>query len=602
MNSKKYENLSKDELIFLLMKSEKLNDKLIESHQKKDLNHEKYSKQLEVENQTLKNKLEEKNNKNKKLEEKNKKYNNANKELKNQYKIIYDEHQMTLVEYREFREKVQIILSELYDKKELITKQIFNIFCPSTEKTRKVNKAANEAEAVAEGQGISKKDKKSPGRKQGSSNYPDDIPVNETVEINPEETVCPNCGKELTYAGYDESTKIKMESLLSAIKYIVNKMVCTNCKKIYQGKIDNVFGHSPATPSFVADIVDMKYNLNIPIDRYSKYLKNNGYNISTQCLSNYVLTAAKHLKPLYEHLKFKLGHNASNVIYVDETPFKVIDECNKEKKRAKCYVFGYTTSTYEHPIVLYDYSIDRTTEQAEEILKDFDGYLICDKYSGYNAFKDKGVKIQLCWAHIRRYINDEYKLLSLEQQKTSVSGKFLKHINDLFAYEAKLREERLTPDEIKLRRNSDEYFQTKNSLRKLIDEYLVDVENGGLLAKALKYINNCWKDAFTFFENGHVDIHNNKAENMLRHVVIGRKNSLFAKTANGASSSMLLYSIVATAKSNGLKVKEYLEYLFESLNPLFNKNYECLSDSDMELLEENLPWSKKSIEKFSILT
>lgn len=601
MNNNKYQKLSKEELIDLLIKSEKLNDKLIETNQKNELSNDKYSRQLEVDNQALKKKIEHEINKNKQLEDKNKKYSKKNKELKKEYKLVYDEHQMTLVEYREYQEKVQIILLELYDKKELVTKQIYNTFCLSSEKTRKINKAVNEAEAVASGQGISKKEKKEPGRKEGSSNYANKLKPDETVELNPEETICPECGGELTYAGCDESIKIKMESVLNAIKYVLNKMVCTNCKKMYQAKVDNVFGHSAATPSFVADIVDMKYNLNIPIDRYSKYLKSNGYNISTQCLSNYVLTAATHLKPIYDHLKYKLANNTSKVIYVDETPFKVIDECNKEKKRSKCYVFGYTTSSYEHPIVIYDYSIDRTTVQAEEILKDFDGYIICDKYSGYNVFKDKGVKLQLCWAHIRRYINDEYKLLSLEQQKNSLSGKFLKHINDLFAYEAKLKEERLTPDEIKIRRNSDEYFQTKNSLRNLIDEYLVDIENDGLLAKALKYINNCWDDAFTFFENGHIEIHNNKSENILRHVVIGRKNSLFAKTANGASSSMLLYSIVATAKANGLKVKEYLEDLFETLNPLLNKNYEFLSESDIELLEENLPWSKKSRENFSIL-
>jgi hypothetical protein len=72
----------------------------------------------------------------------------------------------------------------------------------------------------------------------------------------------------------------------------------------------------------------------------------------------------------------------------------------------------------------------------------------------------------------------------------------------------------------------------------------------------------------TNLEDGHIELHNNRAENAIRPFVIGR-NWLFSGSPQGAEASATLYSLIETAKANGLEPKAYLNYLFEKL-PLAN--------------------------------
>ena len=92
-----------------------------------------------------------------------------------------------------------------------------------------------------------------------------------------------------------------------------------------------------------------------------------------------------------------------------------------------------------------------------------------------------------------------------------------------------------------------------------------------------------------FLQDGSIPAHNNRAENAIRPFVIGRKNWLFSQTAKGASASADMYSLVETAKANGLDVFEYLSWLFRQITAA-NHNY---SDG---FLENLMPWSQMAQE------
>ena len=87
----------------------------------------------------------------------------------------------------------------------------------------------------------------------------------------------------------------------------------------------------------------------------------------------------------------------------------------------------------------------------------------------------------------------------------------------------------------------------------------------------------------------HIPAHNNRAENAIRPFVVGRKNWLFSQTAKGASASADMYSLVETAKANGLDVFEYLSWLFRQITAA-NHNF-----TD-DFLESLMPWSEKARE------
>ena len=85
------------------------------------------------------------------------------------------------------------------------------------------------------------------------------------------------------------------------------------------------------------------------------------------------------------------------------------------------------------------------------------------------------------------------------------------------------------------------------------------------VGKAVAYSLGQWDKLVRYIEDGHLRIDNNRAERAIKPFVIGRKNWLFSNTASGAQASAVLYSLVETAKANGLVPFDYLKYLFEEL-------------------------------------
>ena len=101
------------------------------------------------------------------------------------------------------------------------------------------------------------------------------------------------------------------------------------------------------------------------------------------------------------------------------------------------------------------------------------------------------------------------------------------------------------------------------------------------LGKAVSYCLKHWKELNNFLLDGRLELSNNRAERSIKPFVIGRKNFLFCITPRGARASATTYSIVESAKENGLKPFEYLKYLFTEQPNAAAKD-----------LDEFLPWSK----------
>ena len=102
-------------------------------------------------------------------------------------------------------------------------------------------------------------------------------------------------------------------------------------------------------------------------------------------------------------------------------------------------------------------------------------------------------------------------------------------------------------------------------IRQWLDKAAARVLSKSLLGKAIGYALTQRPTLITFLEDGHIEIDNNRTENAIRPFVIGRKAWLFAGSPKGAETSALLYSLVETAKANGLEPHAYLTHLFEHL-------------------------------------
>ena len=465
------------------------------------------------------------------------------------------------------QEEMNQLLKKLANKNLTIKRYNKEIFDSKAEHHYTGEIVANEAEKNA-----SKK-----GRRKGSKNFENfdfESLVNKVTTVDIDIRKCPDCQTELVQFGEDISYKLYRRPAQFYVEKIVTpKYKCPKDGRLFQAISDRVFPHSCLTPELAASIVDSKLGLGEPLDRQSRYLQKHGFPISTQTLSNWYLDAADCLHPLFLALQSRLVNTSCKCINGDETTISVLE--NEKNGRKKSYIFCFLSSFYEHPIYLYHFKTERSSEHIKEMLNGFDGYLTCDGYPGYNILKEQGVKINRCWVHARRQFLNIIKGLPEKEAKKTKSYQVVKRFNEIFQMDSKA--DHMAPEEKKKYRNTKEF---KDKLNHLYDYVMkLNPEKNTSLSKAVNYFKNAWDDMLTFLEDGHLEMTNNAAERAIKPFVINRKNFLFCKTERGADATAELFSIIKTAQANLLIPDQYLSYVMYHIKS--------------EPIEDLLPWSDK---------
>lgn len=480
-------------------------------------------------------------------------------------------------ELRETRRKLQKALKKLDAKTHIIKLNNHNKFYSSKENNKEPI-VINEAEEQA---------KKKRGRPKGSKNFEKldlEALAIKTI-VNDSDTICKSCGSTMNKIREDVSYKIEVKPAeYQVIKIITPIYACKKCKKIVEAQSTSVFNHSTCTPSLAANIINAKYDLGVPLYRYSKYLNDRNIPLSTMTLSNYVLATDELLKPLYDAILSNLVNSSSKVINVDETPLEVLDYAKENKKNG--YIFAYVSSYYDNPIYIYSFNKTRETNETKMFLKGFKGYLVCDGYAGYNDVACDDVKIQRCLVHVRRYFYDIVKTTPRTLLKDSVACEMVNKIDRLFNEESKFSSSKLGPAAIYEKRHSEEYQIMVNDVYNYL--HSINAESGIPLAKAVNYFLKVEEETKTFLQDGHIPLSNNICERAIKPFTILRRNFLFSKTENGANASARLFSIIQTAKANGLVVESYLNYVINSINKIPIEDILPWSDKLPENLKENL--------------
>jgi len=279
------------------------------------------------------------------------------------------------------------------------------------------------------------------------------------------------------------------------------------------------------------------------------------------------------LEPLYERLKTELLKQP--VIQADETTLNVIKE-----EKSTCYMWLYCTGT-DSPdkssaianIVLYDYQASRAGACPVNYLEGYNGYLQVDGYQGYEQTQ---ATLAGCMAHARRKFIEAKK--AQPKGKTGKADMALSLIQKLYGIESKLKEK--SPAD-KRQQRAQLANPLMDKLHRWLEQSHTRVAAKSKLGEAINYTLNQWHKLERYLEDGQLTIDNNRAERAIKPFVIGRKNWLFANTARGAHASAMLYSIIETAKANGLIPFDYLMHLLSEL-PKPNPN-----------LDTMLPWQVK---------
>lgn len=308
----------------------------------------------------------------------------------------------------------------------------------------------------------------------------------------------------------------------------------------------SLMNHSLASPSSVANVMYQKYVNGMPLYRQEKDWEQLGIALSRSTMANWIIRCSEdYLKPLVSHLHKKLLER--DIVHCDETVVQVLKEKDKAPQ-TKSYMWLYRTGNDDKPsIILYDYQPSRNGDHAVEFLKGFKEYFHSDGYSGYNKLSDM-IRCG-CWVHLRRKFIEAIPSKSSQDASLTLAEIGRNYCDQLFHIEDSLKN--LT---------SKERYSKRLELEKPVLEAFwcwinsIMALKGSALGKALVYANNQRPYMENYLLDGRCSISNNAAENAIRPFTVGRKNWLFADTSKGASASAAVYSIVETAKGNGLNV------------------------------------------------
>ena len=414
------------------------------------------------------------------------------------------------------------------------------------------------------------------------------LPV-ETIEYHlPEaEQVCPCCGGSL----HAMSTEVRQElkivpAEVKVVRHVRHVYACRRCERegtqtpvITAAMPNPAAPGSLASPSILAHIMTEKYVDAMPLHRQEQQFARLGVPLSRQTLANWTISAAdRWLQPLYDRMHTHLL--VQPVLHADETPLQVLREPGRAAQTPS-YLWLYRTGRIGPPIVLYEYKPTRGGEHPRAFLAGFGGYLHVDGFPGYH--KVAGVTLVGCWAHARRKFDEALKALPDGKQKAAVTaGEGLAFCNRLFAIERDIRD--ATAEE-RLRVRREQSRPVVDAFSAWLRAQRPRVLPKSTLGQAIAYCQNQWDKLEVFLQDGRLELDNNRSERSVKPFVIGRKNWLFANTPRGARASATIYSVIETARENGLNPTAYLTWLFEELPQL-----DDLKDS--AALDRFLPWSQ----------
>ena len=276
-------------------------------------------------------------------------------------------------------------------------------------------------------------------------------------------------------------------------------------------------------------------------------------------MANWILQASDTwLRPVYDALHRRLCQET--VLHGDETTLQVLKEPGRTST-SKSYMWLYRTSgCAEYPIVLYEYQPSRKAEHAQAFLKDFSGWLHADGYQGYHKLPEN-IRVVGCWAHARRKFDEALQTLPKEKRQNSLAATGECYCTRLFQLEQSLMD--LTPEERYTKRLELEK-PVLDALLAWANEASAKTAPKSTLGKALHYLREQWPYLVRYLEDGRLEFSNNRAERSIKPFVMGRKNWLFSNTPAGAQSSAVIYSLIETAKENGLDPYRYLGWLLHN--------------------------------------
>jgi transposase len=403
---------------------------------------------------------------------------------------------------------------------------------------------------------------------------PEHLP-RETVTHEPASS-CPECGGAMKRIGEDVAEMLEyVPARFKVIRHVRPRLACACCDRIVQAPAPSrPIDRGIPGPGLLAHVLVSKYADHLPLYRQAGIYAREGVELDRSTLADWVGSASKLLEPLVAAIK---GHVlAGEKLHGDDTPVPVLQPGRGTTKTGRLWTYVRDDRPAGSTIpaaVWFQYSPDRKGERPLGHLSRYAGILQADGYAGFERlYKTLPITEAACWAHVRR------KFYDLHQATASpVAAQALVRIGKLYEIEREIRGR--PPDERRQARQARAGPQLA-LLQTWFAETLSKTSAKSALAVAIRYALARWTALTRYVEDGRIEIDNNAAERALRDVALGRKNYLFAGSDAGGERAAAIYSLLGTAKLNGVDPELYLRHVLERI-----------ADHPINRVDELLPWN-----------
>ena len=409
---------------------------------------------------------------------------------------------------------------------------------------------------------------------------PDHLP-RETVTHEPV-CCCPGCGGTVfSRIGQDEREVLEyIPASFKVIRHVRPKLSCRACETIMQVPMPSLpIERGRPGPGLLAHVAVSKFCDHIPLHRQSGIYAREGVELDRATLADWMGKVVFLLNPLAEAIGRHI--RAGAVLHADDTTVPVLAPGLGKTATGRLWVVvrdERPCGSNAPPAAFYRYSPDRKAIHAEALLGTCRGFLHADGYAGFNRLYqpitpagDPPLIEVACWSHVRRKFFDVHHATA-----SPIALEALQRIAALFAIESSVNGR---PPERRRAVREEHARPLLEELKLFLDTSLTRISGKSALAQAIRYALGRWKALVRYLTDGRLEMSNNAAERAMRPPVLGRKNYLFCGSDAGGQRAACIYTIVESAKMNGLNPQAYLADVLARI-----------ADHPINKIDALLPW------------
>ena len=380
------------------------------------------------------------------------------------------------------------------------------------------------------------------------------------VRHEPENTTCA-CGCQMKRIGEDVTEKLDyVPGVFTVERHVRGKWACAQCETIVQVPVAaHVIDKGIPTAGLLAQVLVAKYADHLPLYRQEGIYARAGLAIPRSTLAQWIGACGVQLQPLVDAMRSELMRQP--VLHADETPVAMLDPGAGKTHRA--YLWTYCSTTWSaDKLVVFDFAEGRAGRYPAQFLghpgdNAWRGALVCDDYSGYKALVANGVTEAGCLAHARRKFHELWA-----NHKSAVGEQALALFARLYEVEREVAD---LPDDERMRIRQDKGKPIADALPTWLLAHRQKVPPGSATIKAIDYSLGRWAALTRYLDDARLPADNNRVENLIRPIAIGRNNWLFAGSLRAGQRAAAVMSLIHSARMNGHDPYAYLRDVLERL-------------------------------------